>query len=215
MSKRLYAYQERVAEALLGGQSVVLQAPTGTGKTLAALLPFLNAREHVRDFPRKCIYSVPLRVLATQFWEEWGELAGRLILDPPVDVTIQTGAQPDDPRLEGDLIFTTIDQTLSNALNIPYALSMTQGNLNAGAVLSSYLVFDELHLFPREMLATTLHLLRMLRGIVPSLVMTATLSEEIVAAVAETIGAVPIVLSPEEADAIPSQHKTRRIRTVA
>lgn len=215
MSGRLYAYQERVAEALLGGHSVVLQAPTGTGKTLAALVPFLNAREHARDFPRKCIYSVPLRVLATQFWNEWRELAGKLVLDPPIDVTIQTGAQPDDPRLEGDLIFTTIDQALSSALNIPYALSHAQANLNAGAVLSSYLVFDELHLFPREMLATTLHLLQMLRGIVPCLVMTATLSEEIVAAVAGTIGAVPIVLSPEEAGAIPSQHKTRRIRTVA
>ncbi|MGC9400640.1 MAG: CRISPR-associated helicase Cas3' [Anaerolineae bacterium] len=210
----LYPFQQEVAQRLLHGESVILQAPTGAGKTLAALLPFVNAWEHAREFSRKCIYSVPLRVLATQFQEEWSKLAAEAVYDPPIDVTIQTGARPDDQKLEGNLIFTTVDQTLSNVLNIPYALSLSQGNLNAGAVLSSYLVFDELHLFPREMLATTLHLLEMLTGITPFVVMTATLSGEIVDAVADRIGAVPIVLSAEEAAAIPSQRKTRRLHVV-
>jgi CRISPR-associated endonuclease/helicase Cas3 len=130
-------------------------------------------------------------------------------------VTIQTGERPEDPKLEGSLIFTTIDQTLSNFLNIPYALSLGQGNLNAGAVLSSYLVFDEVHLFdPEATLPTTLHLLRLLRGMVPFLMMTATLTGKVVQEWAEYLDAEAVVLTSEEAVAIPSQQKTRRVHAV-
>ncbi|MGC9398689.1 MAG: CRISPR-associated helicase Cas3' [Anaerolineae bacterium] len=209
---KLYPFQRQVYDALSTGQSVILQAPTGSGKTAAALYPFLRAWEEEDDFPRKCIYSVPLRVLANQFWEEYKERERNFGFARAMDVKIQTGTRPDDRKLEGNLIFTTVDQTLSNFLNIPYALSLSQGNLNAGAVISSYLVFDELHLFdPENMLPSVLHLLRLLRGVVPFLVMTATLSEEMVRALAEQLDAKPIVLSAAEAAAIPSQHKTRRI----
>lgn len=211
----LYPFQRRVCELLSAGQSIILQAPTGSGKTRAALYPFLRAWEYEEDFPRKCIYSVPLRVLANQFWAEYEERVRNFGFVRPLEVTIQTGAQSEDPKLEGNLIFTTIDQTLSNFLNIPYALSLGQGNLNAGAVLSSYLVFDELHLFdPETTMPTTLHLLRLLRGVVPFLVMTATLSEAMIRALAKELDAEPLVLSPEEAAAISSQHKTRRMHTV-
>lgn len=211
----LYRFQEQVYELLSKRRPVILQAPTGAGKTRAALYPFLRAWEYKEDFPCKCIYSVPLRVLANQFWTEYEERARNFGFMRPLEVTIQTGARSEDPKLEGNLVFTTIDQTLSNFLNIPYALSLGQGNLNAGAVSSSYLVFDELHLFdPETTLPTTLHLLRLLRGVVPFLVMTATLSEAMVRALAKELGAEPLVLSPEEAAAIPSQHKTRRMHIV-
>lgn len=209
---RLYPYQKQVYELLSSGKSVVLQAPTGAGKTAAALYPFLRAWEYNDDFPRKCIYSVPLRVLADQFEEAYSKYVSNFGFRRPMTVGIQTGARPEDQKLEDNLIFTTVDQTLSNFLNIPYALSTSQGNLNAGAVLSSYLVFDELHLFdPQTMLPTTLHLLRLLKGIVPFLVMTATFSEEMVTALADQLDAKPIVLSAEEAADIPSQNKTRRM----
>lgn len=211
----LYPFQERVYDLLSAGQSVILQAPTGAGKTRAALYPFLRAWEYGDNFPRKCIYSVPLRVLADQFWTEYEERARNFGFVRPLEVTIQTGARPEDPKLEGNLVFTTVDQTLSNFLNIPFALSLGQGNLNAGAVLSSYLIFDELHLFdPETTLPTTLHLLRLLRGVVPFLIMTATLSKEMVEALAKELDAEPLVLSSEEAAAIPSQHKTRRMHTI-
>lgn len=211
----LYPFQQRVYELLIAGHPVILQAPTGAGKTRAALYPFLRAWEEELDFPRKCVFSVPLRTLANQFWNEYEARTRNFGFVRPLDVTIQTGARSDDPKLEGSLIFTTIDQTLSNFLNIPYALSLGQGNLNSGAVLSSYLVFDELHLFdPETTLPTTLHLLRLLRGVVPFLVMTATLSEAMVRVLAKELGAEPLVLSPEEAAAIPSQDKTRRLHVV-
>ena len=61
--------------------------------------------------------------------------------------SVQTGDRPEDPRLEADIVFTTIDQALSSFLLAPYGLSYRSANLNAGAVASSYLVFDEFHLF--------------------------------------------------------------------
>jgi CRISPR-associated endonuclease/helicase Cas3 len=211
----LYPFQERAYDLLSVGRSVILQAPTGSGKTAAALYPFLRSWEEESDFPRKCIYSVPLRVLANQFWEEYEERGKKYGFHRPMAVQIQTGECPYDRKLEGNLIFTTVDQTLSNFLNIPYALSSGQANLNAGAVLGSYLVFDELHLFdPEVMLPTVLHLLRMLQGIVPFLAMTATLSDETVRGLAGQLGAEPIVLPAEEANAIPSQRKTRRLHVV-
>ena len=208
----LYQFQKQVYDLVSSGQSVILQAPTGAGKTRAALYPFLRAWEEQTPFPRKCIYSVPLRVLASQFNDEYSERADNFGFVQPLHVGIQTGLQPHDPKLENSLIFTTIDQTLSNFLNIPYALSLRQGNLNAGAIMSSYLIFDELHLFdPETTLPTTLHLLKMISGIVPVMVMTATLSDEMVSALAGHIGAKPMILSSDAAAAIPSQKKTRRI----
>jgi CRISPR-associated endonuclease/helicase Cas3 len=208
----LYPFQERVCELLSAGRSVLLQAPTGSGKTRAAIYPFLRAWQDKADFPRKCIYSVPMRVLANQFWAEYYGHTNQLERLRPLSVTVQTGARPEDPKLEGSLVFTTIDQTLSNFLNIPYALSLSQGNLNAGALLSSYLIFDELHLFePESSLPTTLHLLRSLRGVVPILAMTATLSETTIRAMAQELEAEALMLSPEEAARIPSQSKTRGI----
>jgi len=38
----LYPFQARVKDLALGGKSVVLQAPTGSGKTRAALAPFIE-----------------------------------------------------------------------------------------------------------------------------------------------------------------------------
>ena len=211
----LYPFQEKVYDLLSDGRSVILQAPTGAGKTRAALYPFFRAWEEDRNFPPKCIYSVPLRVLANQFWKEYENRTRNFGFLRCPDVTIQTGDQPDDPRLEGNLIFTTIDQTLSNFLNIPYSLSLNQGNINAGAVVSSYLVFDELHLYDLETtLPTTLHMLRLLRNVVPFLVMTATFSTDRVKDLAQRLDAEPLVLSANEAAAIPSQEKTRRVHTV-
>lgn len=211
----LYPFQEKVYDLLSDGQSVILQAPTGAGKTRAALYPFFRAWEEDRDFPRKCIYSVPLRVLANQFGKEYEDRTRNFGFLRSPDVTIQTGDQSEDPKLEGNLIFTTIDQTLSNFLNIPYSLSLNQGNINAGAVVSSYLVFDELHLYDLETtLPTTLHLLRLLRNVVPFLVMTATFSTDRVTTLAQWLNAEPLVLSADEAAAIPSQEKTRRVHTV-
>jgi CRISPR-associated endonuclease/helicase Cas3 len=198
----LYPYQERVKSALHQGKSVILQAPTGSGKTRAALAPFIEAFfDFPPDcFPRQCLYAVPRRVLAAQFEREYRKLAesydrrfGRRL-----EVRIQTGEFPEDPQLMGDLVFATLDQVLSSALGVPYSLSPSRANVNMGAVLSSYLVFDEFHLFPPEAMQTTLQLLRLYGRFAPFLLMTATFSRTMLEEAAALLEAQVEIVPAEE-----------------
>lgn len=214
---QLYDYQIRVKESLQQGKSVILQAPTGTGKTRAALAPYIEAflTLPVDAFPRKCIYSVPMRVLANQFEYEYKELTAsyqrKFRPRHALDVKIQTGERPKDPRLLGDLIFATIDQSLSSALAVPYSLSPGLANMNAGAFYSSYLVFDEFHLFPVDesggasgALVTTLQLLAEHKGIVPFVLMTATFSSTMLQDLANRLGAEVVTVPKVEYQKIAS-----------
>lgn len=218
----LFPFQQRAFEALVQGRNVILQAPTGAGKTRAALFPFLYclAESDPGCFPRQCIYSVPMRVLANQFGVEYGEILKRYDrlygLKLEKGVTIQTGDRPGDPTLEGNLIFTTIDQTLSSILGVPYALSLSRANLNAGAVVGSYLVFDEFHLFPPEgALKTTLQVLRLLKDVTPFVLMTASFSSAMLDELKRLLGAEVVTVSAEELPQIPSQRgKVRRFHAI-
>ncbi|MGB9799711.1 MAG: CRISPR-associated endonuclease Cas3'' [Thermanaerothrix sp.] len=199
----LYPYQKRVKELLLSGHSVILQAPTGSGKTYAALVPFLYSINHLPTecFPQQCIYSVPMRVLANQFYRAYisiGEKAS-------ISVALQTGEFAEDPAFTSDLIFTTVDQTLSSFLGVPYSLSQGQSNLNVGAILGSYLVFDEFHLFPEESTGTLLELLKMVNNITPFLLMTATFSTTMLNRLASWLGAEVVRLGNEEIKYIETQ----------
>lgn len=204
-----YPFQRRVADLLLEGRNVILQAPTGAGKTWAAKLPFVEARERGVPFPHRAIYAVPMRVLANQFVEDSRDL--------PFETSILTGERPEDREFRKDIVFATIDQVLSSFLLSPYSLSRRQANLNAGAVASSYLVLDEFHLFdPTVTFPTTLEMLRMLRGVVPFLLMTATFSRQMLDGLAHILDAV--VVPETEADRramqmLASQQKTRRYHT--
>ena len=223
----LWPHQMRVFELLMAGRNVILRTPTGSGKTRAALYPFLVSLDPVANayygkLPLKCIYSVPMRILAKQFFHEYNAIVNRYNLRYGLSITrsIQTGEQPDDPRFEADLIFATIDQVLSSFLVAPYSLSKSQANLNAGAIMSSYLVFDEFHLFdPVSTLPTTLQMLNLLKGVTPFVLMTATFSQAMLNALASQLDAV-IVPHPDDAAAqsailnLPSQRKVRRYHTI-
>ena len=214
--RKLFPFQKRVGEHLLAGRSVILQAPTGSGKTQAGLWPWTKASvgNKPQAFPLRCIYSVPMRTLANQFIDEYEEIIENLAQKRGRDhirAAIQTGEQPNDVKFEQMLIFATLDQTLSSVLGIPYSLSLGQSNLNAGAVMSSYLVWDEFHLFGRqEALPTTLHLLQMLKGITPFCLMTATFSQTLLDGLAELLGAEVVTVPAAERLAIPSQKGKER-----
>ncbi len=222
----LYPYQETVFNHLMEGRNVILQAPTGAGKTQAALYPFLTACDDAPDnpwrgrLPTRCIYSVPMRVLAKQFTYAYRKTIKEYNLKYRLELTsaIQTGEQPEDPQLTRNLIFATIDQTLSSYLLAPYSLGRRQANLNAGAVMSSYLVFDEFHLYdPVSTLPTTIHMLQALNGVTPFVLMTATFSEMLLCELADLLGAVIVPGNTEERNALDklsSQQKERSYKIV-
>ncbi|MGQ9740794.1 CRISPR-associated helicase Cas3' [Chloroflexus sp.] len=194
---QLYPYQQRVKDLILAGENVVLQAPTGAGKTRAALAPFIEGFfDRPDSTPRKCLYVTPMRVLANQFYAEYRELAARYqrLHGRQLDVRIQTGEQPEDRRFEGDLIFCTVDQFLSSYLMMPYSLPYRLANVNAGALAGAYLVFDEFHLFdPDAALPTILHVLKQLRGLAPFMLMTATFSSAMLQALATLLQPAQVV----------------------
>lgn len=204
---KLYPYQQRVKKLILEGVSVILQAPTGAGKTRAALAPFIEGFfDRPDSTPRKCLYVTPMRVLANQFYAEYSALAAsyRCRHGRHLEVRIQTGEQPNDRRFEGDLIFCTIDQFLSSYLMMPYSLPRRLANLNAGAIAGAYLVFDEFHLFdPEAALPTILHALPALSQLAPVMLMTATFSSHMLQALRSFLHQAEIVtLSPDEITAI-------------
>ena len=204
-----FAFQRKVAQHLLNGRNVILQAPTGAGKTKAALFPFLLAQQENRPFPRKLLYTTPMRVLAKSFHTDFQE--SPIGKQQTLKAKIQTGENQEDRQFRSDLIFTTIDQVLSSFLNIPYALGLRQGNVNAGAVVGAYLVFDEFHLFdPDTSLGTVIEMLKMLNGITPFLLMTATFSEPLLKRLSEYFNAEVVPVTEAELKQIPSQRGKRR-----
>lgn len=218
---KLYPYQQRVFDHVTAGYNVIIQAPTGAGKTRAALYPFLyglgkNRQSGFGKLPRKCIYSVPMRVLAKQFFNEYAAIIDNHNVKYGLDISkaIQTGDQANDPELRSNLIFATIDQTLSSFLIAPYSLPRRKANINAAAVMGAYLVFDEFHLYdPISTLPTTLEMLKILHGITPFVLMTATFSHDMLHGLAEILQAVVVPSDDDERrelEHIPSQQKERR-----
>ena len=217
---QLYIYQERVRELMLDGRSIILQAPTGAGKTRAALTPFLDTLWDASSaaFPKKCVYIVPMRVLANQFTEEVREKADKYerLYKRQLKVGRQTGEYREDSEFREKLTFATIDQVLSGWLMAPYSLPYRLGNLNAGAFVGSYLVFDEFHLFdPDSTLPTALQMLKTLNGVSPFILMTATFSKEMLEKLAHHLNAEPFLLTEKMLAEIPAQNKDRRFYTTA
>ena len=179
-----YHFQSNVFDLFSGNKNIIIQAPTGSGKTWAAIGPFIcewkkwkEGKQVVEDCPRKLIYSLPLRTLANSLYNEVSEIVTNNFPELGINITLQTGENSNDEFFEGDIIFTTIDQTLSNVLGIPLSVPKKLANINAGAVLSAYLIFDEFHLLdPNAALKTTITLLELLSKVTPFCLMTATLS---------------------------------------
>lgn len=223
---RLYPYQEKVAEHLLSGRNIVLSAPTGMGKTWAALLPFLYARKTGKILCDRLIFALPLRTLATSLFQDTAIACQRALgTDSVVTegkdrdyqnsdnlyVTIQTGEQQDDPFFEGDIIFTTIDQLLSSYLMMPVSLPPRVGNINAGALPGACLVFDEFHLLePDKAMGTCLEMLDRLGPRSCFIVMTATMSGETIEWLANALKAEKVILSNKDLSGVPYYSDKRR-----
>ena len=228
---KMRPFQVRVFECIMAGKNVLLQAPTGSGKTRAALAPFLQNMAARGDMlPLTCRYAVPMRVLANQFFHENQSLAEKIDAEARTAtslvktfkdlgksaVAIQTGEQPDDPQFEAMLTFCTIDQLLASFLAIPYGVGNNRANINVGAVISSYLILDEFHLYPLSQddksvegaRTTTIQMLRLLKGVTPFVLMTATFSSTLLKELASLLNAEIVTVTDDELAEI-AQGRTR------
>lgn len=201
-----YAFQNELNAKYLKGQNIILQAPTGSGKTWAAITPFIyswylwkNDQQEAKQFPRKMIYSLPLRTLANSLYQEVQNKIAKKMPELDIKISLQTGENRDDIFFESDIIFTTIDQTLSNFLCIPLSLPQKLANINAGAILSAYLVFDEFHLLePMRSLNTSISIVSLVKEICPFCFMTATLSNQFLINISEHLNASIIRIQKKE-----------------
>ncbi|MCI0621544.1 MAG: CRISPR-associated helicase Cas3' [Acidobacteria bacterium] len=180
-------HQRGCAEAVARGESVILRAPTGSGKSEAVWIPFLLRRGN--GFPMRMIHALPMRALANQLEERMKQYAG-----PTLRVAAMHGQRPESVLFYADAIFATLDQVVTSYACAPLSLSVRQGNIPAGAVASSFLVFDEVHTFePRLGLQSVLVLADRAHQMgIPFVIMSATLPKNFIRSLADRFGATPI-----------------------
>lgn len=151
-----YPYQRRIAEE---GQPSLLKVPTGAGKTMAVVLPWLYRRRFHPDLtirettPRWLVFTLPMRVLVEQTIEAVGGWLDNLDLTDDVGLhTMMGGEGVRDSRWrlepERDAIFVgTLDMLLSRALNRGYGASRWTWPIDFGVLNADcHWVFDEVQL---------------------------------------------------------------------
>lgn len=239
-----YPYQRRAAAALFGsesteavfasgeatncyavtapsaGQSLVVSAPTGAGKTWATVMPFVYSRTQGRSIADRLLYALPLRSLADSLYRATHERLCELRLEEQIPVRLQTGETGSIPGIgdplfaEGQIVFCTIDQLLSSYLGIPFSVSPRMANITAGALVGSLIVFDEYHLLdPDGSFRTALLLARHLSGVARVVWMTATQAKTArdLLCGPQYLNALPIQVEPEELPQMPSQRNKQRV----
>lgn len=151
-----YPYQERLAQE---GLPELLRAPTGSGKTVAAVLPWLWRRrfhldEHVRTTtPHWLVVALPLRTLVDQIETEVARWLQNLGLTDDVGLHVLMGGRTNEARGWADtptrdaILVGSIDMLLSRVLNRGYASSRYSWSIDFGMFNNgAQWVFDEVQL---------------------------------------------------------------------
>ncbi|HID56018.1 TPA: DEAD/DEAH box helicase, partial [Candidatus Poribacteria bacterium] len=97
-------FQRQATGKLSGKKSVVIIAPTGLGKTRAALLPFMGKTNEEMILNTRLIYSLPLRALAKGVIDEC------ISLCPNSRPIAHHGDEPESKFFSERIIVTTVDQ---------------------------------------------------------------------------------------------------------
>ena len=129
--------QELALPAILSGDNVLLVAPTGIGKTEAAMIPVLQRLAEGESRGIRCVYVTPLRALNRDLWHRLRELCEAMGLRIAVrhgDTTqSERTAQSKNPP---DVIITT-PETLQ--------IMFTGRNLRAHLSKVRFVIVDEIH----------------------------------------------------------------------
>ena len=156
-----YAYQQRIAD---DGYPDLIQVPTGAGKTLAAVLPWLwRSRFHpdpsVRGAtPRRLIVVLPTRVLTDQTEGTVRRWLANLGLDQHVLVHVMMGGRLDKAALREwrrelhrpTIVICTLDMLVSRALLRGYGLPRASYSIDFALMTNgAQIVVDEIQLVPQ------------------------------------------------------------------
>ncbi len=129
--------QSLALPAILSGDNVLLVAPTGIGKTEAAMLPVLQKLSEGDRGGIRCVYVTPLRALNRDLWHRLRELCEALDLR----IGVRHGDTPQSERTAQsknppDVIITT-PETLQ--------IMFTGRNLRAHLTKVRFVIIDEIH----------------------------------------------------------------------
>lgn len=194
-------FQQQTAKILEEGNSVLLHAPTGLGKTWATAKGFVdNLQGESRDplIGTRLLHVLPMRALANSVAEDLQQLlsAHGFSFVP----TIHHGQQQESEIYAERVGVTTIDQYLAGFAGAPLSFSSKSGHALAGAIVGSYSVFDEVHLLGPERGLPLLYALLKQRQSwgLRSAVMTATLPDGVRQFLHDQVGLQVVELSESD-----------------
>jgi superfamily II DNA/RNA helicase len=170
----LTAFQKESFKTICSGRDTIAIAPTGTGKTAAALLPLISMQLEETPDMSAILVLVPTRELCRQS----GRTAHALLQDLPLSAVLIHGGQNDDAQ--GDTSSTTEQdiQAADIVVATPGRLSDYLHRKNSPLPAFSHVVLDEAdRLLDAEFLNDTLQILDMLPYPRQTILTTATLPE--------------------------------------
>lgn len=175
-------FQSIVQEKIKQGNSLLLMAPTGLGKTFAVI-------GDIQEKFCKTVYAVPLRSLGSGIRKE---ISGLKRNGQPLQPVIHHGDTQESMLFSEEVIVTTYDQVVCAVPGLPLSLPLKAGHAVAGALLMSRLVLDEVHLawgISDQALTILLAIIDFRQKLgLQTIVLTATLPTDVARLISEKLG---------------------------